>query len=171
MTNFSRAVAQLSSSSRARRLPVERVDQIAQGQVWDGGTARQIGLVDQFGGVDDALEWAAAKAGVKEGEWHAVYLGEEDANYDSLIRQLVTSDSAKARAVPAGDIFALTAMRSQALGTRIARDAQRLLGTRGIQAHCLDCPAPLSPAAATAPALPAARSEGVLALLAWLTGS
>ncbi len=161
----------LALVSRARRLPVERVDQIAQGQVWDGGTARQIGLVDQFGGVDDALEWAAAKAGAKEGEWHAVYLGEEDANYDSLIRQLVTSDSTKARAVLAGDIFALTAMRSQALGTRIARDAQRLLGTRGIQAHCLDCPAPLSPAAATPPALPAARPEGVLALLVWLTGS
>lgn len=161
----------LTLVSRARRLPVERVDQIAQGQVWDGGTARQIGLVDQFGGVDDALEWAAAKAGAKEGEWHAVYLGEEDANYDSLIRQLVTSDSIKARAVPAGDIFALTAMRSQALGTRIARDAQRLLGTRGIQAHCLDCPAPLSSAAATPPALPAARPEGVLALLEWLTGS
>lgn len=161
----------LTLVSRARRLPVSRVDQIAQGQVWDGGTARQIGLVDQFGGVDDALEWAAAKAGAKEGEWHAVYLGEEDANYDSLIRQLVTSDSTKVRAVPAGDIFALTAMRSQALGTRIARDAQRLLGTRGIQAHCLDCPAPLSPAAATPPALPAARSEGVLALLVWLTGS
>lgn len=161
----------LALVSRARRLPVERVDQIAQGQVWDGGTARQIGLVDEFGGVDDALEWAAAKAGAKEGEWHAVYLGEEDANYDSLIRQLVTSDSTKARAVPAGDIFALTAMRSQALGTRIARDAQRLLGTRGIQAHCLDCPAPLSPAVATPPALPAARPEGVLALLEWLTGS
>jgi protease-4 len=32
----------LSIVSAARKLPVERVDQIAQGRVWDGGTARQL---------------------------------------------------------------------------------------------------------------------------------
>jgi len=158
--------------SGARKLPVSRVDQIAQGQVWDGGTARQIGLVDEFGGLTEALEWAAAKAGAKKGEWHALYLGEEEANYDSLIRQLVTSEAAKTRTAPAADIFALTAMRSQALGTRIARDAERLLGTRGVQAYCLTCPAPLAAAAAgTQPVTATARPEGMLALLAWLAGS
>ena len=35
------------------------VDQIAQGRVWDGGTARQLGLVDGFGGMSEAI----AKAG------------------------------------------------------------------------------------------------------------
>ncbi|MFM7378971.1 MAG: signal peptide peptidase SppA, partial [Erythrobacter sp.] len=68
------------------------------------------------------------------------------------------------------DIFALTAMRSQALGTRIARDAERLLGTRGVQAYCLTCPAPLGAAGAT-PAAATQRPEGMLALLAWLAGS
>ena len=160
--------------SSARRLPVSRVDQIAQGQVWDGGTARQIGLVDEFGGLTEALEWAAAKAGAKKGEWHAVYLGEKDENYDSLIRQLVSSEAAKAgkaRTAPVGDIFALTSMRSQALGTRIARDAERLLGTRGVQAYCLACPAPLAPTAGTPAAAAAQRPEGMLALLTWLAGS
>jgi len=156
--------------SGARRLPVSRVDQIAQGQVWDGGTARQLGLVDEFGGLTEALEWAAAKAGAKKGEWHAVHLGEKDANYDSLIRQLVTSEAGKARAPMAGDIFALTAMRSQALGTRIARDAERLLGTRGVQAYCLTCPAALD-AAGAKPAAATQRPEGMLALLALLAGS
>lgn len=157
--------------SGARRLPVERVDQIAQGQVWDGGTARQIGLVDEFGGLTEALEWAAAKAGTKKGEWHAVYLGEKDANYDSLIRQLVASEAAKARSVPMGDIFAMTALRSEALGTRITRDAERLLGTRGVQAYCLDCPASVSAPAAASPVAATGRPEGMLALLMWLAGS
>lgn len=157
--------------SGARRLPVERVDQIAQGQVWDGGTARQIGLVDEFGGLTEALEWAAAKAGTKKGEWHAVYLGEQDANYDSLIRQLVASEAAKARTAPVGDIFAMTALRSEALGTRITRDAERLLGTRGVQAYCLDCPAPLASATAASPAAATGQIEGMLALLTWLAGS
>ncbi len=40
-----------------------QIDAIAQGRVWTGGTARQIGLVDQFGDLDDALAYAAEKAG------------------------------------------------------------------------------------------------------------
>ncbi len=155
--------------SAARRMPVERVDAVAQGQVWDGGTARQNGLVDQFGGLEDALEWAAAKAGAKKGEWHPVFLGESEENYDSLIRQIVTGDAEQGQPAAGGDIFALTATRSQHLGTRILRDAERLLGTRGVQAYCLACPAT---AAMTPPASAGdKRPEGLLAMLAWLAGS
>jgi protease IV len=159
--------------SGARRLPVSRVDQIAQGQVWDGGTARQIGLVDEFGGLADALAWAAAKAGAKDGEWHPVYLGEKEANYDSLIRQLVAGQTGETRAAPVGDIFAMTARRSENLATRITRDAERLLGTRGAQAYCLECPTALAPVPAPrsgAPAALAQRPEGMLAMLVWLAG-
>ena len=159
----------LGRVSAARRMPVERVDQIAQGQVWDGGTARQIGLVDEFGGLTDALAWAAAKVGAKDGEWHAVFLGEKADNYDSLIRRLVTSESEGRAAVPAnGDLFAMVAQNRADLGTRITRDAERLLGTRGIQAFCMDCPVGRAPVAGPS----AARGEGgagMLSLLAWLT--
>ena len=55
-----------------------QIDTIAQGRVWDGGTARQIGLVDQFGGLDDALAYAAGAARLETGKWHAEYLGEGD---------------------------------------------------------------------------------------------
>lgn len=159
----------LALVAKARRMPVERVDAAAQGQVWDGGTARQLGLVDEFGGLPDALAWAAAKAGAKEGAWHAVHLGERDENYDSLIRQLVAGDNAKEGArTHNGDIFAMAALRSEQLGVRITRDAERLLGTRGIQAFCLACPAgtPTKTLQRTDAAPP---SGGVLALLAWLT--
>lgn len=159
----------LGRVSAARRMPVERVDQIAQGQVWDGGTARQIGLVDEFGGLTDALAWAAAKVGAKDGEWHAVFLGEKADNYDSLIRRLVTSESEGRAAVPAnGDLFAMVAQNRADLGTRITRDAERLLGTRGIQAFCMDCPVGRGPVSGPSPA----RGEGgpgMLSLLAWLT--
>ena len=151
--------------SKARGLPVARVDQIAQGQVWDGGTARQIGLVDQFGGLGDALAWAAGKAGVKEGEWHAVFLGEDADPYDSLIRKMVASKARGGQG--SGDIFALTAQRSEHLATRITRDAERLLGTQGAQAFCLACPAGT---AATAPRPATQRSEGMAALIGWLAG-
>lgn len=150
--------------SKSRRMPVEKVDAIAQGRVWDGGTARQNGLVDEFGGLDAALGWAAGKAGLKDGGWHAVFLGDSPENYDSLIRQLVSS-RAPAATAPTSDLFAMTAQQREHLGTRIARDAQRLLGTRGIQAFCAECP--------VSAALPAPRNERTansLSLLAWLAG-
>lgn len=156
----------ISLVAKARRMPVDQVDSVAQGQVWDGGTARQKGLVDEFGGLDAALGWAAAKAGLKDGGWHAVYLGEQAANYDSLIRRLVANQTARAPAVNNGDLFAMAAARSENLGARLARDAERLLGTRGVQAFCAECP----PSAAPPPSL-AKRPAGMLALLAWLAGS
>lgn len=158
----------LTLVAQSRRMPVERVDTLAQGQVWDGGTARQLGLVDQFGGLTDALGWAADKAGAKKGEWHAVYLGESDARYDSLIRQLLVSGSGDGTPAGGGDIFATTALHSEQIGTRVARDAERLLGTRGVQAFCLACP--VGPAVPDASRARAEPSQGVLALLARLAG-
>ena len=38
------------------------VDSIAQGRVWTGYRAKEIGLVDRFGGLNDAVKAAAAKA-------------------------------------------------------------------------------------------------------------
>ncbi|MBA3862415.1 MAG: signal peptide peptidase SppA [Erythrobacter sp.] len=130
--------------SKARKMPVDKVDAIAGGRVWDGGTARQLGLVDEFGGLQDALAWAAAKAGAKEDGWHPVFLGDKAENYDSLIRQLVISNAARAPLTAGGDIFALTARRNGDLAARLTRDAQRLLGTGGIQAYCLECPESVS---------------------------
>ncbi len=48
-----------------RALEVEAVDSIAQGRVWTGVDALRIGLVDGLGGMERAIESAAAKAGLK----------------------------------------------------------------------------------------------------------
>jgi len=50
--------------SEARNLPRERVQEIAQGRVWSGAEALQLGLVDQIGGLDDAIAYAAQQAGL-----------------------------------------------------------------------------------------------------------
>ena len=41
--------------SNGRELPLERVDEIAQGRVWTGAQAYEIGLVDRLGGLHEAL--------------------------------------------------------------------------------------------------------------------
>ncbi len=42
-----------------RKMSFEQVDAIAQGRVWSGAEAIKIGLVDNLGGLDDALRYAA----------------------------------------------------------------------------------------------------------------
>jgi protease-4 len=46
----------------ARKLKLESVQEIAQGRVWSGAEAKQLGLVDEIGGLDAAVKYAASKA-------------------------------------------------------------------------------------------------------------
>lgn len=138
----------LTRVGESRNMTAAQVDAIAQGRVWDGGTARQIGLVDQYGGLPDAIAWAAEQAELEEGDWHVDYLGQEVQPYDSLIRQIVAGESDRA---PSGDIFAMVALRQQGLLAQAANDVERLLSVRGMQAYCMECP----PSAATRAATPA----------------
>ncbi len=48
------------------RLDVEGVDAIGQGRVWAGTDALENGLVDELGGIDDAIAYAKEKAGLEE---------------------------------------------------------------------------------------------------------
>ncbi len=50
----------------ARGLRQTYVDSIGQGRVWSGADAIGIGLVDQLGGIEDAINYAAEKAGIKD---------------------------------------------------------------------------------------------------------
>jgi protease-4 len=53
--------------SEARNLPREQVQEIAQGRVWSGAEAVKLGLVDEIGGMDAAIAFAAQKAGLGKG--------------------------------------------------------------------------------------------------------
>ncbi|MBL8860808.1 MAG: signal peptide peptidase SppA [Planctomycetes bacterium] len=50
--------------AEGRRLPRERVHEIAQGRVWSGQRGLELGLVDELGGLDRAIELARTKAGL-----------------------------------------------------------------------------------------------------------
>ena len=54
----------LTRCSDGRGISKEELDKIAQGRVWTGSTAKDLGLVDELGGIDKALEIAIAKSGV-----------------------------------------------------------------------------------------------------------
>lgn len=52
--------------AKGRSMPEEKVRLIAEGRVWDGATAKELGLVDELGNLDKAIAWAAAKGDVDE---------------------------------------------------------------------------------------------------------
>jgi protease-4 len=56
----------LSKVSESRKLPKARVAEIAQGRVWSGLQAKEIGLVDQIGGIGDAIAAAAEQAKLED---------------------------------------------------------------------------------------------------------
>ncbi|MXO94944.1 signal peptide peptidase SppA [Erythrobacter aquimaris] len=126
----------LTRVSKARNMTMEQANEVGQGRVWDGGTARQLQLVDEYGGLEEALAWVAGQAELADGEWHAAYLGTPPSTTDTLLRQwLVGEEDAQGR-----DVFALFARKETQALDRVMTDAGRLLGTRGAQAYCLACP-------------------------------
>jgi len=57
-----------SKVADGRKLPKEKVLEIAKGRIWSGQDAKTLGLVDELGGYDTALKLAKTAAGVAEGE-------------------------------------------------------------------------------------------------------
>jgi protease-4 len=56
----------VESVARARERRPEEIESLAQGRVWIGADARAAGIVDELGGVDEAIAEAARLAGLEE---------------------------------------------------------------------------------------------------------
>ena len=52
--------------AQGRGMKQQEVDSVSQGRVWTGEQARQIGLVDELGGIEQAISWAKKKANIPE---------------------------------------------------------------------------------------------------------
>jgi protease-4 len=120
----------------ARDKTPAQVDTIGQGRVWDGGTARQLGLIDGFGGMKDALAEAAKRAGLAEGDYHPQYL-DPQARFSWLPFEgipFVRQESA-----PVTGVVGWAAQRQKAIFGQALATAQGLLAREDVQALCLEC--------------------------------
>lgn len=54
----------ITKVAEGRKLDRAAVEEIAQGRVWSGVAAKEVGLVDELGGLDAAIAYAARKAGL-----------------------------------------------------------------------------------------------------------
>ncbi len=120
----------------ARRKTPAEVDTIGQGRVWDGGTARQLGLVDGFGGMKEALAEAAKRAGLAEGDYHPQYLDPQSElswlPFDGIpfIRQ---------EAASVNGVVGWAAQRQKSIVSQALTTAQGLMAREDVQALCLEC--------------------------------
>jgi len=69
-----------------RDMSVQSVDSIGQGRVWSGTSSLKIGLVDEMGGLDDAIKGAAELAGIET--WSVRELPVIEDPYMKLLSQL-----------------------------------------------------------------------------------
>lgn len=70
--------------AEGRSLEVEKVDEIGQGRVWSGVNAKDIKLVDEFGGLNAAIKLAAEKANLEK--YRLVELPEQKDPFQEIIK-------------------------------------------------------------------------------------
>lgn len=71
--------------AQGRKLPISKVDSIAQGRIYSGLQAKELGLIDQLGNLNDAIDVACKKAKLK------TYKLQILPNYDDKWRMLTKS--------------------------------------------------------------------------------
>jgi protease-4 len=64
----------LQRVAASRDMSYERVDELARGRVWIGDDALELGLVDELGGLDDAVAAAAERAGLEPEDYGVRYI-------------------------------------------------------------------------------------------------
>ena len=80
-----------------RKISVDSVKAIAGGRVWTGIQGKAIGLVDQLGGLDEAVNVAAAEAKLKEGDYRLRYYPAKEDAFKKLMKLFGNDDESDAR--------------------------------------------------------------------------
>jgi protease-4 len=83
----------ISSVAAARGLSVDMVDRIARGRVWTAKQAHDLGLIDQLGGLANAIDDAASKANLSS--YQTIYVEETLSFSDQLLVDFMAKAAAQ----------------------------------------------------------------------------
>ncbi len=134
----------LSLVAEHRQMSVEAVREVAQGRVWTGAQALEFGLVDQLGGLEEAIASAARIAGLGD-DFRVTYVEPELTGWQRFLADLGANALLRAGLEP--EMSRLFNVLPAGLRQNIAEDLQIVFeatrsGRPGIMAHCL-CEAPM----------------------------
>jgi protease-4 len=79
--------------SLARKMPLNRVRELAQGHVWTGEDALRKGLIDALGDMEFAINMAKKEAGFKEGEVMRLEIFPRETTFIGRVKSLLTGDT------------------------------------------------------------------------------
>jgi protease-4 len=89
----------LSDVAHNRKIPLAKLRSLAEGRIYSGEEAKQVGLVDEFGNLPDAIERAGRLGGIK-GKVKAVYPKKDGFSLLSLLLGQDTEDTLSQLALP-----------------------------------------------------------------------
>ncbi len=131
----------LERVARARKMTVEQVDKVARGRIWSGEDAKGLGLVDQLGGLDQAIESAAKRAKLEKG--YRVWYVEKEKSFRERVMSMLAAQALDAAVAAGWAPQASSPASALSVAGRLRdlqRDVERLSrwnDPRGVYAHCL----------------------------------
>ncbi len=109
--------------AEGRNMKQADVDSIGQGRVWSGVDALKINLVDELGGINDAIKYTAKKANLKEDEYELVSFPKQKDALQALLKGKKDDEEAKTMRQHLGIFY------------DYMQSAQTILKMKGVQAR------------------------------------
>jgi protease-4 len=107
MSDFEKSVVQnmvnqgyesfTTKAAAGRKMSVNKLKSLAGGRVWTGIQAKELGLVDELGGLDKAIELAAKKAKIKAGAYKVVVYPKAKSFLDEILEEATSEASLEER--------------------------------------------------------------------------
>ena len=128
----------ISKVAKARKQTPEAIDTNARGRVWSGAQAKEKGLIDAFGGLQTAIDDAAARAKLGKNDYRVDYIEEPMSPFEQFISNLAGNSETQGLVRWASPALGL--IQQTRLGQQIRADLQWLDRNTGKPvnaiAHC-----------------------------------
>jgi protease-4 len=112
-----------TKAAEGRGMQLDDLLKVASGRIWSGMEAKEVGLIDEFGSLEDAIDMAADMAGVED--YLVRYYPEQKTVLEQLVEDLSNDMQTKILKWQAGDMYS------------IISTIKELESFRGIQARML----------------------------------
>ncbi|MCU0390497.1 MAG: signal peptide peptidase SppA [Thermoflexibacter sp.] len=112
-----------SKAAKGRKMHIDSLKRVASGRVWTGEQAQGLGLVDELGNFDKAVEIAAKAAKLKEGEYGLKFYPQQQSFVDKILKTGEASLKEQSLRSELGEFYPLY------------KEIQRLKNMKGIQAR------------------------------------
>jgi len=93
-----------TKAAAGRKMPVEKLRSMSQGRVWSGIEAKENGLVDVLGGIEDAVKIAAKSAKLKEGDYRVRYYPEKKKPLEEIFDKIMGDSEDKVMTEKLGEL-------------------------------------------------------------------